>query len=103
MTRFTNIFMSICWAAFFALANAYGADPLVAGQKGLFQGTKNNLARAAEKMPEELYSFKPAPDVRTFGQLIGHLADFQYVFCGAAAGEKPPVSGIEESNTRRPI
>jgi uncharacterized damage-inducible protein DinB len=35
--------------------------------------------------------------VRSFGELGGHLADYQYVFCSAAAGEKPPVSGIEET------
>jgi uncharacterized damage-inducible protein DinB len=86
-----------CCAIFVSLPMSYGADPLVAGQKALYQGTKNNLTRSAEKMPEEFYSFKPAPDVRTFGQLIGHLADYQYVFCSAAAGEKLPVSGIEET------
>jgi len=84
-----------------SLLPAYAADPLVAGQKALYEGSKNNLTRSAEKMPEQFYSFKPTPDVRTFGQLIGHLADFQYVFCAAAAGEKPPVNGIEDSKTSK--
>jgi len=39
--------------------------------------------------------------VRSFGQLVGHLADFQYVFCSGAAGEKPPVSGIESSKSSK--
>ena len=80
---------------------AYGADPLVAGQKALYEGTKNNLTRSAEKMPEQLYSYKPVPDVRSFGELVGHLAEYQYVFCSAAAGEKPPVTGIENSKTSK--
>jgi len=32
-------------------------------------------------MPEENYSFKPTPEVRTFGQLVGHVADASYMFC----------------------
>ncbi|RPJ87212.1 MAG: hypothetical protein EHM18_02290 [Acidobacteria bacterium] len=42
-----------------------------AGQKFLHTMVKNNIIRAAEKMPEENYSFKPTPEVRSFGQLIG--------------------------------
>ncbi|HEX4594286.1 MAG TPA: DinB family protein [Bryobacteraceae bacterium] len=86
---------------FVALVPAYAADPLSAGQKGLYEGVTNNIIRAAEKMPEANYSFKPSPDVRSFGQLVGHLADYQYAFCSPAAGEKPPVSGIEDSKTSK--
>src|SRR5437868_5698468 len=91
--------LSAC--SLFLLPLAYAADPLSAGQKGLFEGVTNNAIRAAEKMPEQLYSFKPAPEVRSFGQLVGHLADFQYVFCSGVAGEKSPVSGIENSKTSK--
>ena len=35
---------------------------------------RNNITKAAEKMPEENYSFRPSPDVRNFGQLISHIA-----------------------------
>ena len=52
---------------------------------------------AAEKMPEESYSFRPTPDVRSFGQLVGHLADSQYFFCALAAGETKPAGGVEKS------
>jgi len=57
------------------------------------------LTAAAEKMPEENYSFKPTPDVRSFGQLVGHLADAQYYFCGLAAGETKSPPGVEKSKT----
>ena len=43
--------------------------------------------RAAEKMPEADYGFKPAPDVRTFAQQIAHVADDQYNLCAPAKGE----------------
>jgi uncharacterized damage-inducible protein DinB len=56
---------------------------------------------AAEKMPEANYSFKPTPEVRSFGQLVGHLADSQYYFCSSVAGETAPASGIEKSKTSK--
>jgi uncharacterized damage-inducible protein DinB len=56
---------------------------------------------AAEKMPEESYSFKPSPDVRSFGQLVGHLADSQYYFCGLAASETKSSGGVEKNKTSK--
>jgi len=55
---------------------------------------------AAEKMPEESYSFKPTPDVRSFGQLVGHLADSQYFFCSSVAGESKPPGGFESKTSK---
>jgi len=54
---------------------------------------------AAMKMPEENYSFKPTPDVRSFGQLVAHVADSQYFFCALAAGETKPAGGVEKSKS----
>src|SRR5262249_15852768 len=47
---------------------------------------KNNLTRMAEKMPEENYSFKASPDIRTFGELVGHVAESQARTCSAVTG-----------------
>jgi uncharacterized damage-inducible protein DinB len=59
------------------------------------------LLRSAEKMPEENYSFKPVDGVRTYGQILGHAADAQYLFCSIATGEKNPGVKIEESKTSK--
>jgi len=32
------------------------------------------IERAAEKVPEEEYAFKPDSSVRSFGQILGHIA-----------------------------
>jgi uncharacterized damage-inducible protein DinB len=71
------------------------ANPLSAGAKRTYDIIKGYITRAAEKMPEEHYAFKPTPDVRSFGQLVGHLADAQYVFFAGAAGETPPAGGFD--------
>src|SRR5229473_8214313 len=46
------------------------------------------IERAAEKMPEEEYAFKPDPAVRSFGQILGHIADADYLFCSGVLGER---------------
>ena len=51
------------------------------------------VAASAEAMPEAGYAFKPSPDVRTFGELIGHLAEEHYMICAGAKGEKNPKEG----------
>jgi uncharacterized damage-inducible protein DinB len=56
---------------------------------------------AAQKMPEENYSFKPTPDVRSFSQLVGHVADASYMFCSQASGEVNPMRDIEKTKTSK--
>jgi uncharacterized damage-inducible protein DinB len=51
---------------------------------------RRNLVEAAEKMPAADYAFKPTPDVRSFGQLVGHLANGNFYFCAQAKGEASP-------------
>jgi uncharacterized damage-inducible protein DinB len=80
-------YSTLAFAAAFATILHAQSNPLSAEVKRAFGGIKNNLLKSAEKMPEENYSFKPAPTVRSFGQLIGHVADYHYIFCGAANGE----------------
>jgi len=76
-------------------------DPLSAGTKGLYNLVKGNLVKAAEKMPEENYSFKPTPEVRSFGQIVGHIADAQYLFCSPVLGQANPQPGVEKSKTTK--
>src|SRR5260370_37848036 len=59
------------------------------------------IARAAEKMPEEEYAFKPDPAVRSFGQILGHIADAGYLFCSAGLGENSPSPGIDKIKTTK--
>jgi len=59
------------------------------------------IERAAEKMPEEQYAFKPDPAVRSFGQILGHIADADYLFCSAVLGENSPSPEIEKTKTTK--
>jgi hypothetical protein len=66
--------------------HAQTTNPLIAETKGAYAAIKDYLTRAAAAMPEANYSFKPTPDIRTFGALLGHIADHQMRFCSTALG-----------------
>ena len=63
------------------------SNPLSADVRKDYQGIRDYFIRAAEKMPEAEYGFKPSPDVRTFGQQVAHVADDQYNLCAPAKDE----------------
>jgi uncharacterized damage-inducible protein DinB len=67
-------------------------DPLSTMLRGFFARSRENLVRSAEKVPENLYDMRPGPqtEVRTFGQIIGHLANMSYYYCSNAKEEKNP-------------
>jgi uncharacterized damage-inducible protein DinB len=77
------------------------ANPITASEKGFYAVVSGEVVAAAEKMPEENYSFKPTPDVRSFGQLVGHVADAQYGLCSTAIGEPNPMKAIEKTKTSK--
>jgi uncharacterized damage-inducible protein DinB len=85
--------------------HAQTANPLSAGAKKTYDIIKGNVIKAAAKMPEEHYAFKPTPEVRSFGQLVAHIADANYGFCAVVLGEKPPEGGfggpLEKSKTTK--
>jgi uncharacterized damage-inducible protein DinB len=76
-------------------------NPLSAHNKVIYGGLKGLLLRSAERMPEENFSFKPTESVRTFGQILGHVADSQYTFCSKVLGEKNPAPKVEETKTSK--
>lgn len=73
------------------------ANPLVDGARMDFTVVKVAVTRASEQVPDNLYCYQPTPEVRTFAQLFGHIAEGNYMFCAAATGATPPVRGIEKS------
>ena len=94
--------ITILAAAFAAawLGNAQDANPLSTEARQAYSAVKNDILKSAEKMPEENYGFKPAPRVRTFGQILGHLAEEQYFFCGSVKGEHK-AADIERAKTSK--
>jgi DinB superfamily len=69
------------------------SNPLVTEMKANYNQIKNNVLRGAEKMPEADYTFKPAPEVRTFGEVVTHIATVQAALCASAKGEAKQLDG----------
>ena len=90
----------ICLFALAAVAMAQD-NPLSTFNKVAYGRVQDVLLRSAEKMPEENYSFKPTDAVRSFGQVVGHVADAQYLFCSIVLGEKNPNPKIEQTKTSK--
>jgi uncharacterized damage-inducible protein DinB len=96
MKRILLLTLSFCLAAAVMFSQNKGADnPFSADAKQSYTGIKSTLLKAADKMPEENYSFRTTPQVRTYGEMIGHVADIQMMLCGLAKGDqqKPVAAG----------
>ena len=73
-----------------AQAPTAGALLVRAAQSG-WEGAKRNIIESADQMPEADYGYKPVDTVRTFGQVLAHVADSNYFYCARSKGEPPPV------------
>ena len=83
---------------------AAAGDTLARSIRKAWDDAKLNIRESADQMPEANYAFKPVDTVRTFGQILAHLAGANYVFCSAAKGEKTPHAedAFEKTATTRP-
>ncbi len=78
-------------------AVAQTANPLSGELKQMYTGVKNNWIKMAEKMPEENYGYQPVKEIRTFGQLVAHVADSQARTCSMINGEQKAVDAAKKT------
>jgi hypothetical protein len=67
---------------------AQTANPLSSELRLMYTTIKTNLLKMAEKMPDENYTFKPVPEIETFGRRVAHIADANYRTCAGLNGER---------------
>lgn len=84
-----KILLAITILAFTA-TSAAAQNPVSDSLRSSWNGAKRNIKESAEQMTEANYSFKPSPDVRSFGEVLAHVAGASYMLCAAAKGEKSP-------------
>jgi uncharacterized damage-inducible protein DinB len=75
---------------------------LVGAVQAQFEAVKGLLLRTAEMAPDSVYSFRPTPEVRTFGELLAHIADAHHMVCITAVGGEAQPPGIERSARTKP-
>jgi uncharacterized damage-inducible protein DinB len=51
---------------------------------------QDKIMKSAEAMPESKYSYRPTKDVRSFAEILNHVADISYILCSNVKGEATP-------------
>src|SRR6266446_5386818 len=83
-----RIFTCILAASLFSVPILRAQDnPFSADARQTYAMIKDSLLKAADKMPADAYSFRTVPQVRTFAEMIAHVADAQLRMCGVVKGE----------------
>ena len=76
--------------------------PAVAAARDEWKSMTTYIARAADQVSDADYAFRPVASVRTFGQMVGHVAGSQRMFCAIALGEPPTAENdVEKSATTK--
>lgn len=83
-----------------AQAQEGAASAAVSTTRQLWESMIGHITTAAEELPESTYSYKPTPDVRSFGQLVGHVAGAQYLICAAALNQPPRQEDAVEKSAK---
>ena len=90
-----------------ACAAAFGCASLLIAQSGVsisadakrsYEGVKRNILNAVNKMPEDAFSYKATPDVRSYAQVVNHITEAQMHGCAAVLGKSPQAAGEPKSS-----
>jgi uncharacterized damage-inducible protein DinB len=79
-------------------ATGLSAQSISAEVKAQWTEIKTDIAKAADRVSDADYSFKPAGEPRSFGDLIAHVADAQGAMCGAAKGEQKRIGAAGKTS-----
>src|SRR5215475_4884093 len=95
------LLLAVCLTAMAPVVQAQSttqtADPQAQSLKGFYSFNKRVIIASAEKMLVEHYGFKPGPEVRSYAELVSHVADGNYLTCAPAKGEPNPQKDIQHT------
>ena len=86
--KFVSTFLALLVVA--ATATAQIKNPISTALKDTLPGRQKNTVAAVEAMPADKFGFKPTPDQMTFGHLVAHMIEANYLLCGKAASVPAP-------------
>jgi hypothetical protein len=84
----TGMILALLFLAPLVRAQAVPAEtqsPVSAALREILPGRQKNTVAAVEAMPADKFNYKPSGDQRTFGQLVDHIVETNYLLCGKAA------------------
>ena len=84
-----------------APVGAQAGDATLASVKTTYDVVKGYITKSAAQVPQDKLTYQPTKEVRTMGQLFGHIANSSGLICATAAGMKPPAAGDAEKLTTK--
>jgi uncharacterized damage-inducible protein DinB len=66
------------------------SNPLTTTLSIFRSNMQDKIMKAADAMPESKYSYRPTKDVRSFAEIVTHVADISYILCSNVKGEATP-------------
>jgi hypothetical protein len=92
MTR-TLVIPAVLLLAAWAAAQTTPAqmkNPVSTALRDILPGRQKNTVAAVEAMPADKFNYKPTADQMTFGHLVVHMAETNYLLCSKAAAVPAP-------------
>ena len=81
------------------LPNPTGApNPLTMTLSIFRSNMQDKIMKSADAMPESKYSYRPTKDVRSFGEIVTHVADISYILCSNVKGEATPATATAKGS-----
>ena len=77
------------------------SNPAVASARASWTTAHNYIVQSAEQMSEADYAFKPVATVRSFGQIVAHVADDEMGWCAQILGEPVKQTQFEKTLTAK--
>jgi len=98
-----SLVTAVAVAATFSSVRAQGAgqDATIASVKLTYDVVKGYISKSAAMVPQDKLAYQPTKDVRTMGQLFGHIANSSYMICSMASGMKSTATGDAEKLTTK--
>ena len=87
--------VSLAVLVFAASAIAQVKNPVSSALRDTLPGRQKNTIAAVEAMPADKFAYKPSADQMTFGHLVAHMIEANYLLCSKAAAVSAPK--VEES------
>ena len=75
-------------------------SPFASSAKGVLGFVKGNIVKSAEQVPEADYAFKPVDTVRSFGAILGHIANANFAICSMGSGAANPMKDTDIEKTK---
>ena len=57
-------------------------NPQLASTKDFYVMVRTWILKSADKLPEDKWGFRPSDEVKSYGQVLAHIADAQFYVCG---------------------